>query len=106
MSDEHFSVDGTLLEAWASVKSFQPKDKKSSSPPDDPGNPPVNFHGAKRSLQTHESKSDPEALLARKSAGKEAKLSYSGNPLVENGNGLIDCFRYGKRRARPNAMRR
>src|ERR1700747_2088598 len=54
-SDEHFTVDGTLLEAWASVKSFQPKDKKSSPPPDDPGNPTVNFHGEKRSNQTHES---------------------------------------------------
>jgi transposase len=88
-SDEHFSVDGTLLEAWASVKSFQPKDKKGSGPPDDPGNPTVNFHGEKRSNQTHESKTDPEALLARKGAGKEAKLSYCGNLLVENRNGLI-----------------
>src|ERR1700756_5687533 len=88
-SDEHFTVDGTLLEAWASVKSFQPKDKKSSPPPDDPGNPTVNFHGEKRSNKTHESKSDPDALLARKSAGKEAKLSYSGNLLVENRHGLI-----------------
>jgi len=88
-SDEHFTVDGTLLEAWASVKSFQPKYKKSSPPPDDPGNPTVNFHGEKRSNQTHESKSDPDALLARKSAGKEAKLSYSGNLLVENRHGLI-----------------
>ena len=88
-SDEHFTVDGTLLEAWASVKSFQPKEKKSSLPPDDPGNPTVNFHGEKRSNQTHESKSDPDALLARKGAGKEAKLSYSGNLLVENRNGLI-----------------
>src|SRR5262249_44857998 len=88
-SDEHFTVDGTLLEAWASVKSFQPRDKKSSPPPDDPGNPTVNFHGEKRSNQTHESKSDPEAQLARKSPGKEAKLSYSGNLLVENRNGLI-----------------
>jgi transposase len=87
-SDEHFSVDGTLLEAWASAKSIQPKDKK-SSPPDDPGNPTVDFHGEKRSNQTHESKSDPEARLARKGAGKEAKLSYSGNLLVENRNGLI-----------------
>src|SRR5262247_103471 len=81
-SDEHFTVDGTLLEAWASVKSFQPRDKKSSPPPDDPGNPTVNFHGEKRSNQTHESKSDPEAQLARKGLGKEAKLSYSGNLLV------------------------
>ena len=88
-SDEHFTVDGTLLEAWASVKSFQPKDKKSSPPPDDPGNPTVDFRGEKRSNQTHESKSDPDALLARKGPGKEAKLSYSGNLLVENRNGLI-----------------
>src|SRR6202165_317886 len=88
-SDEHFSVDGTLLDAWASVKSFQRKDKKSSPSPDDPGNPTVNFRGEKRSNQTHESKTDPDALLARKGAGKEAKLSYSGNLLVENRNGLI-----------------
>ncbi len=87
-SDEHFSVDGTLLEAWASAKSFQPKEK-SSPPPNDPGNPTVNFRGEKRSNQTHESKTDPDALLARKSAGKEAKLSYCGNLLVENRNGLI-----------------
>jgi transposase len=88
-SDEHFTVDGTLLEAWASAKSFQPKDQKSSSPPDDPGNPTVDFRGEQRSNQTHESKTDPDARLARKSAGKEAKLSYSGNLLVENRNGLI-----------------
>jgi IS5 family transposase len=88
-SDEHFTVDGTLLEAWASVKSFQPRDKKSSPPPDDPGNPTMNFHGEKRSNQTHESKSDPDAQLARKGEGKEAKLSYSGNLLVDNRNGLI-----------------
>src|SRR6202165_1540461 len=87
-SDEHFTVDGTLLEAWASAKSFQPKDGK-QSPPDDPGNPTVNFRGEERSNQTHESKTDPNALLARKGAGKEAKLSYSGNLLVENRNGLI-----------------
>ena len=87
-SDEHFTVDGTLLEAWASVKSFQPKEKK-TPPPDDPGNPTVNFHGEKRSNETHESKTDPEAQLARKGPGKEAKLSYSGNLLVENRNGLI-----------------
>ena len=88
-SDEHFTVDGTLLEAWASAKSFQPKDKESSPPPDDSGNPTVNFRGEKRSNQTHESKTDPDALLARKSPGKEAKLSYSGNLLVENRNGWI-----------------
>jgi transposase len=88
-SDEHFTVDGTLLEAWASAKSFQPKGNKESRPPDDPGNPSVDFHGEKRSNQTHESKSDPDALLARKGQGKEAKWSYSGNLLVENRNGLI-----------------
>jgi transposase len=88
-SDEHFTVDGTLLEAWASVKSFQPKEGKPSSPPDDPGNPTVNFRGEQRSNETHASKTDPEAQLARKSDGREAKLSYSGNLLVENRNGLI-----------------
>jgi len=69
MSDEHFTVDGTLLEAWASLKSFQRKDQGDSSPPDDPGNPTVDFHGEKRSNRTHESKSDPAAQLARKSKG-------------------------------------
>jgi transposase len=88
-SDEHFTVDGTLLEAWASAKSFQPKEGKPSPPPDDPGNPTVNFRGERRSNETHESKTDPEALLARKSEGKESRLSYSGNLLVENRNGLI-----------------
>ena len=89
ISDEHFTVDGTLLEAWASLKSFQPKEKPDTPPEDDPGNPTVNFHGEKRSNETHESKTDPEAKLARKGPGKEAKLSFSGNLLVENGNGLI-----------------
>jgi len=90
-SDEHFTVDGTLLEAWAGLKSFQSKDKKPLPPPEDPGNPTVDFHGEKRTNQTHESKTDPDALLARKSKGKEkeAKLSYNGNLLVENRNGLI-----------------
>ena len=87
-SDEHFTVDGTLLEAWAGAKSFQRKDVK-NPPPDDPGNPTVNFHGERRSNRTHESKTDPDAQLARKGDGKEAKLSYSGNLLVENRNGLI-----------------
>src|SRR2546421_7067168 len=78
-----------LLEAWASVKSFQRKEGKNPPSPDDPGNPTVNFHGEKRSNETHESKTDPDAKLARKGQGKEAKLSYSGNLLVENRNGLI-----------------
>lgn len=89
ISDEHFTVDGTLLDAWASLKSFQPKDKQDVPPPDDPGNPTVDFHGQKRSNETHESKTDPDARLARKGLGKEAKLSYSGNLLVENRNGLV-----------------
>src|SRR5246500_1949109 len=88
-SDEHFSVDGTLLEAWAGAKSFQAREGKPGPPPDDPGNPTVDFHGEQRSNDTHESKTDPEAQLARKGPGKESKLSYSGNLLVENRNGLI-----------------
>ena len=73
-SEEHFTVDGSLLEAWASAKSFQPKNKKGSPPPDDPGNPTVDYRGEKRSNETHQSKSDPEAQMARKGAGKEARL--------------------------------
>ena len=88
-SDEHFTVDGTLLEAWAGAKSFQRKEGRNPPSTDnDPSNPTVNFHGERRSNRTHESKTDPEAKLARKSEGKEAKLSYSGNLLVENRNGL------------------
>lgn len=90
-SDEHFTVDGTLIEAWASLKSFQRKDQKTQPPPDDPGNPTIDFHGEKRSNDTHESTTDPDALLARKGNGKEAKLSYTGNLLVENRNGFIVC---------------
>src|SRR6266852_721662 len=91
MSDEHFTVDGTLIEAWASLKSFRRKDEKPGDrpPPDDPGNPTVNFHGEKRSNETHESKTDPEARLVRKGNGKEAKLSFTANGLIENRNGLL-----------------
>jgi transposase len=88
-SDEHFTVDGTLLEAWASLKSFQRRDQKNDTPPDDPGNPTVNFHGESRRNDTHESTTDKDALLARKGNGKEARLSYNGNLLTENRNGLI-----------------
>jgi hypothetical protein len=88
-SDEHFTVDGTLLEACASLKSFQRKDEKKAPPPDDPGNPSIDFHGEKRSNETHQSTTDPDALLARKGSGKEAKLSYNANLLTENRNGLI-----------------
>jgi transposase len=89
MSDEHFTVDGTLLEACAGLKSFKSKDGGEDGPKDDPGNPTVNFHGEKRSNATHQSTTDPEALMARKGAGKEAKLSYTGNVLMENRNGLV-----------------
>jgi IS5 family transposase len=91
MSDEHFTVDGTLIEAWASLKSFRPKEEKPQDrpPPDDKGNPTVDFHGEKRSNQTHESTTDPESRLARKGRGKEAKLSYAQHALMENRNGLL-----------------
>jgi transposase len=89
MSDEHFTVDGTLIEAWASLKSFKPKGGKDSTPPDDPGNPTVDFHGEKRSNETHASTTDPEARLARKGNGKEAKLCFCGHGLSENRNGLL-----------------
>src|SRR5215471_9192070 len=79
LSNEHFTVDGTLIEAWASLKSFKRKDQKPGGGPDDPGNPTVNFHGERRSNATHQSTTDPEALLARKGKAKEAKLCYSGN---------------------------
>src|SRR5215510_2021323 len=89
LSDEHFTVDGTLIEAWAGQKSFQKKDTSSGPGSDDPGNPTVDFHGDKRSNQTHQSKTDPEARLYKKGPGKEAKLSYQGHVLMENRNGLV-----------------
>jgi transposase len=91
MSQEHFTVDGTLIEAWASLKSFKKKDEggQDKQPPDDPGNPTVNFHGEKRSNSTHQSKTDPEARLARKGKGKEARLAFAGHVLMENRHGLI-----------------
>src|ERR1700746_1643271 len=89
LSNEHFTVDGTLIEAWASLKSFKRKGQKPGAGPDDPGNPTVNFHGEHRSNATHQSTTDPEALLARKGKGKEAKLCYSANALVENRNSLL-----------------
>jgi len=81
LSDEHFSVDGTLIEAWASHKSFKPKDGGD----DDDG---ANFHKQKRSNETHESTSDPDSRLYRKAHGREAKLSYMGHATMENRNGL------------------
>lgn len=89
LSDEHFTVDGTLIEAWASMKSFRRKDEPGkSSGDDDPGNPTVDFHGEKRSNATHRSTTDPEARLMRKGKGKEAKLCFMGHVLMENRHGL------------------
>jgi transposase len=89
LSDEHFTVDGTLLDAWASLKSFRRKDEEPTPPPDDPGNPTVNFHGESRRNDTHQSTTDPDAQLARKGQGKEAKLSYAGHVLLDNRHGLV-----------------
>ena len=88
LSGEHFTVDGTLLEAWASLKSFTRKDA-APRPPDDPSNPTVNFHGERRSNETHASTTDPEARLARKGAGREAKLAYAGHAIIDNRHGLV-----------------
>lgn len=88
LSDEHFTVDGTLLEAWASHKSFKPKDTP-GPPPDDPKNPTVNFHGQARRNDTHQSTTDPDARLYKKASGREAKLGYLGHLLTENRHGFI-----------------
>ena len=91
LSMEHFTVDATLIEAWAGLKSFRPKDEDPTDqpPPDDPGNPTVNFHGQRRSNATHHSITDPEARLHRKGHGREAKLYYMGHVLMENRHGLV-----------------
>jgi transposase len=90
LSAEHFTVDGTLIEAWASLKRFRRRDARPGDgpPPDDPGNPTVNFHGERRTNATHVSLTDVEAELARKGDGKEAKLAFAGHVLMENRHGL------------------
>jgi transposase len=88
LSDEHFTVDGTLLEAWASHKSFKLKGA-AGRPPDDPKNPTVNFHGQTRRNDTHQSTTDPDARLYKKAVGREAKLGYLAHLLTENRHGLI-----------------
>lgn len=105
LSSEHFTVDGTLIEAWASHKSFKRKDGSDQKPPDDPGNPTVDFHGEKRSNATHHSTTDPDARMARKGPGKEAKLSYAGHVLMENRNGMavIGCVTLADGRAETEA---
>jgi len=90
LSDEHFTVDGTLIEAWAGQKSFKPKgDPAPVPPPDDPGNPSVDFRGERRTNVTHASTTDPEARLYQKAAGQEAKLCFLGHVLMENRHGLV-----------------
>src|SRR5713101_7139363 len=89
LSKEHFSVDGTLLEAWAGQKSFRRTGTRPAPDDDDPGNPSVNFRGERRSNRTHASTTDPDARLARKGKGKEAKLSYQASVLVDNRHGLV-----------------
>jgi len=92
LSDEHFTVDGTLVEGWASLKSFQPKaesERRNNDKSDDPGNPTVNFHGEQRSNKTHQSTTDADLRLYKKSKGSEAKLVYQGHVLMENRNGLV-----------------
>ncbi len=91
LSHEHFTVDGTLLEAWASQKSFQPKTPAGPRPPsdDDPGNPSVNFRGERRSNVTHRSVTDPDARLTRKSSNTAALLGYVGSVLLDNRHGLV-----------------
>ena len=95
-SDEHFTVDGTLIEAWASLKSFKRKDGGPGDRPEDRGNPSVDFHGERRQNATHQSATDPEARLAKKGAGKEAKLCYTESVLMENRNGIMVDLRVGQ----------
>lgn len=93
LSDEHFTVDGSLIEAAASLKSFKPRDQEPpDGPPDDPGNPSVDFHGERRANATHQSTTDPEAMLYKKGKGKEAKLAFLGHALMENRHGLLVDF--------------
>lgn len=90
LSTDHFSVDGTLIEAWASMKSFKPKDGQDEPPAEGGGrNQEVDFHGQKRSNDTHASTTDPDAKLYRKGPGKEAKLCFMGHALMENRSGLV-----------------
>lgn len=89
LSTEHFTVDGTLIEAWAGQKSFKPTGTSGQAPVDDPGNPTVDFHGERRTNATHASTTDPAARLYKKAAGQEAKLCYQGHVLMEHRHGLV-----------------
>ena len=89
LSDEHFTVEGTLLEAWASHKSFRPRDEEPPTPTTGGGNPTVDFHGQRRTNATHQSTTDPDARLYKKGRGREARLGYLGHVLLEHRSGLI-----------------
>jgi len=89
VSDEHFTVDGTLIDAWASMKSFKAKGGSSDGGDGSASNPSVDFHGERRTNDSHASTTDPEARLARKGKGKEARLAFQGHALMENRNGLF-----------------
>ena len=89
LSEDHFTVDETLLEAWASLKSFRPRDGSENLPVGGEKNPEVDFHGEKRTNDTHRSTTDPEAMLAKKGKGKEARICFMGHILMENRNGLV-----------------
>jgi transposase len=88
LSNEHFTVDGTLIEAWAGQKSFKQKGQNPGNPPDDPGNPTVDFKGEERANDTHQSTTDPDARLYKKARGQESKLCYLGHVTMDNRNGL------------------
>ena len=105
LSDEHFTVDGTLIEAAASLKSFKPKDGDPPRATDaDPGNPSVDFHGERRSNATHQSATDPEARLLRKGKGKEARLVFPAHALMETGMECWWTFRPRERRVRRSGI--
>jgi transposase len=89
LSDEHFTVDGTQLEAWASLKSFRPRGRAPLEPPHDPGNPTVDFHGERRSNVTHQSTTDPDAQLYKKADGQKSVLAYLGHVLLDNRHGVV-----------------
>src|SRR5260221_10739135 len=103
LSNEHFTVDGTLIEAWAGHKSFKRKGADQPTPPDDPGNPSVDFNGERRSNATHQSTTDPEAPLARKGSDKEARLCYAGHVQMDNRHGFVvsTCLLQPNRNAQP-----
>src|SRR5271156_5376982 len=100
-SDDHFTADGTLIEAWASLKSFVRKDgadqaKVAAAKDEDPGNPTINFRGEKRRNDTHQSTTDPDSVLYRKASGKEARLYFGAHALMENRNGFVGAFSFHK----------